>query len=65
MIPLEEAAFPNEGLSEHHILIIPKGERLHRYGLKLQGLVGSKLCERNQNTLYDNTKTSLGFLITV
>lgn len=43
MIPLEEAAFPIEGLSKHHVLVTPEGERLHRYGLEVEGLVGGKL----------------------
>lgn len=51
MIPFQEAARPNKGLGEHYILIFTKGDGVHRKRLKLQRLVGGKLCiNRNMMT---------------
>lgn len=46
MIPLHKAAFSREGLGIYNVLIVPKGEGLHRYGLKCKSLLYSKLCNQ-------------------
>lgn len=54
VIPFQEAACPCKRLGEHNILICPKGEGLHRYGLKLERLIRGKLCTENETAAYSD-----------
>ena len=61
VIPFQKAALPDEGLGKHHILVNPERKCFHRYGFKLQGLVGGKLCGRNKNPLRVTLKVQRSF----